>query len=76
MSRRLSATETKAKLLSLLDEVANGEEIEITKHGRSVARLVPVTRKLPMGWLQGIAWTTDPEDDLIDTGLEWEIADE
>ena len=28
-------------MLALLDEVAAGDEIEITKHGRTVARLVP-----------------------------------
>lgn len=40
MGRTLTATETKAKLLALLDEVEAGEEIEITRHGRPVARLV------------------------------------
>lgn len=28
-------------MLELLDEVGDGEEFEITRHGRSVARLVP-----------------------------------
>lgn len=41
MSRTVSATEAKAKLLALLDEVEAGEEIEITRHGRPIARLVP-----------------------------------
>lgn len=41
MARTVSATEAKAKLLALLDEVESGEEIEITRHGRPVARLVP-----------------------------------
>ncbi|BBX97450.1 hypothetical protein MLAC_27440 [Mycobacterium lacus] len=36
----MTATEVKAKILALLDEVAAGEEIEITKHGRAIARLV------------------------------------
>ena len=39
----MTATEVKAKILGLLDEVAAGEEVEITKHGRTVARLVPAT---------------------------------
>jgi len=34
------ATEVKAKILALLDAVSAGEEEEITKHGRLVARLV------------------------------------
>ena len=41
MTRKLTATEAKAKILTLLDEVAAGDEVEITKHGRTVARLVP-----------------------------------
>lgn len=41
MDRSVTATEAKAKILALLDEVESGEEIEITRHGRIVARLVP-----------------------------------
>jgi prevent-host-death family protein len=41
MGRSVTATEAKAKILALLDEVESGEEIEITRHGRTVARLVP-----------------------------------
>lgn len=41
MTIKLTATEAKAKILALLDEVAAGQEVEITKHGRTVARLVP-----------------------------------
>ena len=41
MSKSVTATEAKAKILALLDEVESGEEIEITRHGRLVARLVP-----------------------------------
>ncbi|HMA26343.1 MAG TPA: type II toxin-antitoxin system prevent-host-death family antitoxin [Solirubrobacterales bacterium] len=39
MTTKLTATAAKAKILALLDEVATGEEVEITKHGRPVARL-------------------------------------
>jgi prevent-host-death family protein len=41
MAKRVSATEAKAHILSLLDEVEAGEEVEITRHGRLVARIVP-----------------------------------
>jgi prevent-host-death family protein len=34
--------EAKTHLSSLLEEVERGEEITITKHGKAVARLVPV----------------------------------
>ena len=41
MVRVMTATEFKSRVLALLDEVADGDEVEITKHGRVVARLVP-----------------------------------
>ena len=48
MSRVLTATEVKATILALLDDdVAAGDEVEITKHGRVVARLVPAPRSAP-----------------------------
>ena len=42
MAKSVTATEAKAKILALLDDVEAGEEVEITRHGRLVARLVPV----------------------------------
>lgn len=39
--RRIGAYEAKTHLPRLLDEVAAGERITITKHGRPVATLVP-----------------------------------
>lgn len=39
--RRVGAYEAKTHLPRLLDEVAAGERVTITKHGRPVARLVP-----------------------------------
>ena len=76
MSRTVTATEAKAKLLALLDEVDNGEEIEITKRGRTVARLVPGRGpKALMGKFRGVAWTADPNDDLLSADLEWEMAE-
>ncbi|MDQ3222964.1 MAG: type II toxin-antitoxin system prevent-host-death family antitoxin [Gemmatimonadota bacterium] len=47
MSRILTATEVKVTILALLDDVAAGDEVEITKHGRVVARLVPAPRSAP-----------------------------
>lgn len=38
----IGAYEAKTHLPRLLDDVAAGETITITKHGRPVARLVPV----------------------------------
>lgn len=39
--RSVPVVEVKAKLSALLAEVARGEEIAITRHGRIVARLMP-----------------------------------
>jgi prevent-host-death family protein len=41
--REIGAFEAKNKLGQLLDLVEQGEEIMITRHGREVARLVPVS---------------------------------
>ena len=38
----VGASEAKTHLSSLLDQVATGKEIIITKHGNPVARLVPI----------------------------------
>lgn len=75
MVRRLTATEAKATILTLLDEVAAGDEVEITKHGRAVARLVPATGPHALkGSLEGMAMTAAEEEELFSTGEAWEIA--
>lgn len=75
MVRKVSATEAKAKFLALLDDVAAGDEVEITRHGRAVARLVPAPGpRRRMGWLAGVASTAvDNEDELFSTGVSWNI---
>ncbi len=53
-ARSISASEFKAKCLGLLDEVSeHGSEVVITKRGKPVARLVPVSKQ--RGTLRG-AW--------------------
>jgi prevent-host-death family protein len=39
--REVQASEAKTHLPQLLDDVEHGETIIITRHGRSIARLVP-----------------------------------
>jgi prevent-host-death family protein len=72
MARQMTATEAKAKILRLLDDVSDGEEIEITRHGRPVARLVPAlgARSLK-GSCQRVAMTAVAEDQLFATGAPW-----
>lgn len=43
----IGAFEAKTHLSALLDQVAKGEEITITRHGQPVARLVPVGKNKP-----------------------------
>jgi prevent-host-death family protein len=72
----MTATETKAKILSLLDEVASGEQVEITKHGHVVAKLIPAGGPASLkSALAGLAKTsTANEDDLFATGSDWQLS--
>jgi prevent-host-death family protein len=76
MAKKLTATEAKARILALLDEVAAGEEVEmeITKHDRPVARLVPATGARALkGSLAGVALTAAFDDELFATGTTWDL---
>lgn len=72
MDRQVTASQAKATILRLLDEAASGEEIEITKHGRPVARLVPpLGARTLKGSFTGIASTSATDEELFTTGLPW-----
>jgi prevent-host-death family protein len=74
MAIRVTATECKARFLSLLDDVADGEEVEITRHGRMIARLVPAAGPSALkGSLSGIAMTSASDEELFTTGVEWDV---
>lgn len=74
MARQLTATEVKARILALLDEVAAGDEIEITKHGRTVARLVPANGGRSLrGRFAGRAVSSPDDAELFGTGAAWDI---
>lgn len=72
MAKQVTATDAKATILRLLDDAAAGEEIEITRHGRPVARLVPPpgARSLK-GSFEGVAMTVIEEEGLFSTGEGW-----
>lgn len=75
MARRVTATDAKATILRLLDEVASGEEIEIIRHGRSVARLVPAAGARSLkGSYSGQAMTAVEEEKLFSTDQPWNAA--
>ena len=62
------------KILSLLDAVAAGQEIEITKHGRTVARLVPAKGPNALkGKLTGVAMSAADDEELFTTGATWDL---
>ncbi len=74
MTIKVTATEAKAKILSLLDEVAAGQDVEITRHGRPVARLVPARGPHALrDVFRGVAMSTAEDDDLYSTGVKWNI---
>ncbi|MGH2761557.1 MAG: type II toxin-antitoxin system Phd/YefM family antitoxin [Thermoleophilaceae bacterium] len=75
MTKKVTATEAKAKILGLLDDAAAGEEIEITKHGRTVARLLPAAGARSLkGSYEGVAMTEADEEELFSTGAKWNAA--
>lgn len=47
MPNEIGAYDAKTHFPALLDRVARGEEITITKHGKPVARLVPIGKTSP-----------------------------
>ncbi len=47
MTKSVGVHEAKTHLSRLLDEVADGHEIDITNRGAVVARLVPAVARLP-----------------------------
>ena len=72
MPKTVTPTAAKANFLRLLDEALAGEEIEITRHGRPVARLVPPTGPRSLeGMFKGVARTAVSEEQLIDTEEMW-----
>jgi prevent-host-death family protein len=74
VTRKLTATQAKAEILRLLDEVDAGDEIEITRHGRVIARLIPARGAVALcGKLAGMAKSNAAESDLLTTGEEWNL---
>jgi len=75
VTKQVTATDAKATILRLLDDAAAGEEIEITRHGRPVARLVPASGARSLkGSAEGVAITATDEQMLFSTGEPWNAA--
>ena len=72
MTRQMTITQVKAKLLALIDEIEAGEDIEITRHGVTVARLTAARCPQALkGRFAGVAKTNASDEDLFSTGVEW-----
>jgi prevent-host-death family protein len=72
MGKQVTATAAKASFLRLLDEASAGEEIEITRYGRPVARLLPPAGARSLhGSLSGRAMSAASDEDLFSTGESW-----
>ncbi len=72
MTIKLTATEVKEKILSLLDQVEAGQEVEITRRGRTIARLVSASGLHALkGSLTGVAMTAGSDEELFTTDAAW-----
>jgi prevent-host-death family protein len=70
----MTATEVKARILALLDDVEAGDEIEITRHGRTVARLAPARGPHALrGRFAGVAMSASADEGLYSTGETWDL---
>ena len=69
----LPAAEFKARCLAVMDEVeATGEEVTITKHGRPVAKLVPVAEDATPLFGRLAGWVTQEGDIVAPLDVAWE----
>jgi len=75
MSRTVGAAQFKARCLKLMDQVAaTGNPVVITKHGKPVARLVPIARRpaSAVGALRGHIRIMG--DIVAPLGVRWEAS--
>lgn len=67
----MQASTFKARCLALLDEVEEHHTtIVVTKHGRPVAKLVPLDEPSPT--LGSVTLLADADDDYFTTGERWD----
>jgi len=73
VTRRMTAAEVRARLLALLDEIESGEEIEITRFGKTVATLAPAVKhhSTLKGLFSGYALSVATDEELFMTGAAW-----
>lgn len=75
MGKTVTATAAKTNFLRLLDEASAGEAIDITRHGRPVARLVPPAGARSLkGSFENLAMSAVDEQELFSTGETWDAS--
>ena len=67
-TRTIAAGEFKAKCLALLNEVAEGEEIIVTKRGKPIARVTPIESHGRPSLAHWVIWEGDVESPI---DVEW-----
>lgn len=66
-----TATRLKAELLGVLDRVqASGEPVVVTKHGRPVARIVPIEDGAPLAG--SVRFLVDEDELLRPVDASWD----
>jgi prevent-host-death family protein len=68
--KTVPAAQFKAQCLSLLDRVGP-EGIVITKHGRPVAKLVPIATE-PAALIGSLKGKLTIKGDIVSTGIKWD----
>jgi prevent-host-death family protein len=76
--KEVGVLEAKTHLSALLEEVAAGEEVTITRHGKAIAKLVP-SEPQPRDRREVVAAIRALRDDIerqfgIDEDLDWKAA--
>ena len=74
MESEVQASTFKAKCLAILDDVAETRQtVIITKHGRPVAKIIPVDEAPPT--MGSVTILAEHDDDLFSTGEDWDADD-
>jgi prevent-host-death family protein len=69
--RTFTASRLKAELLRVLDDVeSTGEPVVVTKHGRAVARLVPMSGPAPLAG--SVTFNVDDDELLEPVADAWD----
>lgn len=68
--RTISATEFKAKCLSIFDNLG-AEGIVVEKHGKPVARVTPI-RTNDNEWIGSMKGQIKIHGDIMSTGIKWD----